>query len=162
MAYMLLGVAQVVGLILIPFGLPGLWLQVASLAVFAWATHFTTMSWMPLVAVFLLALGAELAEFLLGGQFAKRYGGGARAAWGAILGGIVGALLGVPVPVVGSVIGAFLGSFVGAAVFEFSSRREWQGAMRAGWGALLGRLAATAVKSSVGVVVATIALLSAL
>ncbi|MDP9349430.1 MAG: DUF456 domain-containing protein, partial [Gemmatimonadota bacterium] len=91
MAYLLLAVAQVAGILLIPFGLPGTWLQVAALGVFAYSTGFTIVGWVPLVVVTLLAAGAEVVELLLGGSFARRYGGGRRAAWGAIIGGVVGA-----------------------------------------------------------------------
>lgn len=161
MAYALLAVAQVVGLLLIPFGLPGIWLQVGALAVYGYFTGFTSIGPAAIVVATVLALVAEVIEFVLGGRFARQYGGGSRSAWGAIVGGIVGAVLGVPVPIIGSVIGAFVGSFAGAALFEYSSRRELRGSMRVGWGAFLGRLAATAVKSAIGVAVAVLALLAA-
>jgi uncharacterized protein YqgC (DUF456 family) len=162
----LLVLAQVVGLLLIPFGLPGIWLQVVSLGVFAWLSGFREVGWVPLAVVVALAVLAEVAEFTLGGRYAERYGGSKRAAWGAILGGLVGALLGVPVPIIGSVIGAFVGSFVGAALLELTNNKDWRnpelrGAMRVGWGAFLGRLVATAVKSGIGVAVAAVAVLSA-
>ncbi len=162
----LLVLAQVAGLLLIPFGLPGIWLQVVSLGVFAWATGFREVGLVTLVLVVVLAVLAEVAEFALGGRYAARYGGSKRAAWGAILGGIAGAILGVPVPIIGSVIGAFVGSFVGAALLEMTNSKdwrnpEWRGAMRVGWGAFLGRMVATAVKSGIGVAVAAVAVLSA-
>ncbi len=103
-----------------------------------------------------LATVAEVIEFSLGARFARKYGGGRRAAWGAILGGIIGAIIGVPVLIIGSLLGAFLGSFVGAALAEYTSRRELPGSLRVGWGAFLGRLAATAVKSGLGVAVAAL------
>ncbi|MBD0320832.1 MAG: DUF456 domain-containing protein [Gemmatimonadetes bacterium] len=119
-----------------------------------------------LAVVVVLAVLAEVAEFVLGGRYAERYGGSKRAAWGAILGGLAGALLGVPVPIIGSVIGAFVGSFVGAALLEMTNNKDWKnpqwrGAVRVGWGAFLGRLVATAVKSGIGVAVAAVAVLSA-
>lgn len=162
MALALLAVAQLLGLFLIPFGLPGLWLQVGALGVYAWATGFGTVGWVPIAAAVLMGLAAEGVEWVLGARFARRYGGGRRAAWGAILGGIAGALLGVPLPVVGSVVGALVGSFVGAAALEMTERRAMGASLRVGWGALLGRLAATAVKVGTGVAVAAVALLSAL
>ncbi|HEX7243156.1 MAG TPA: DUF456 domain-containing protein [Longimicrobiaceae bacterium] len=163
MAYALLVLAQLAGILLIPFGLPGIWLQLVSLGAYAWFTGFATVGWVPLVAVLALALVAEAVEFWVGGRFAERYGGGKRAAWGAILGGIAGALVGLPLPVIGSVIGSFLGSFAGAALFELAGRREggMSPALRSGWGAFLGRLAATAVKSGIAVGVAVLALLVA-
>ncbi|HLM68625.1 MAG TPA: DUF456 domain-containing protein [Longimicrobium sp.] len=166
MGVALLVLAQVAGLLLIPFGLPGIWLQVVSLGVFAWATGFREVGLVTIVLVVVLAVLAEVAEFALGGKYAERYGGSKRAAWGAILGGIAGAIMGVPIPIIGSVIGAFVGSFVGAALLEMTNSTdwrnpEWRGAMRVGWGAFLGRLVATAVKSGIGVAVAAVAVLSA-
>ncbi len=161
MGYILLALAQLAGLVLIPLGLPGIWLQVGALAVYALSTDFATVGWAPLVWVVALATAAEVIEFTLGARFAARYGGGRRAAWGAILGGIIGAIVGVPVPIIGSLVGAFVGSFVGAALGEYTTRRELPGSLRVGWGALLGRLAATAVKSGLGAAVAAIALLTA-
>lgn len=161
-AYLLLAIAQVAGILLIPFGLPGLWLQIGSLALFAWWTGFATVGLLPVGVVIVLGLVAEWLEFALGGRYARRFGGGKRAAWGAILGGVAGALIGVPLPIVGSIIGAFAGAFVGAALGELSTGRGAHGALRAGWGALLGRLVATALKVGIGVAVAAVALLAAL
>lgn len=162
MAYLLLAFAQLVGLLLVPFGLPGLWLQVGALALYAWATGFATVGWVPIAVAVALAALAEVAEFLLGGKYAQRYGGGRRAAVGAIAGGIAGALIGLPVPIIGSVIGAFVGSFAGAALLELTTGRGTGAALKAGWGAFLGRLVATALKSGVGVAIAALALLTAL
>jgi uncharacterized protein YqgC (DUF456 family) len=164
MLYAALLVLQVVGLCLIPFGLPGLWLQIASLVAYGFATDFATVGPATIGIAIALALVAEALEFWLGGHFARRYGGSRAAGWGAILGGIAGAVAGVPIPVVGSIVGSFVGSFAGAVLFEvlWMRRGEVRPALRTGWGALLGRLAATAVKAGIGVAVAALVLLSAL
>ena len=161
MAYALLALAQVAGLLLIPFGLPGTWVQVLALVAYAYLTKFGTVGWVAIGAVFVLAVIAEVLEFMLGGRFAEKYGGSRRAGWGAILGGLIGAFVGLPIPVIGSVIGAFLGAFAGAALLEMTVKSEWRGAVRVGWGAFVGRLVAVAMKSGVGVAIAAIALLSA-
>jgi uncharacterized protein len=160
--YALLVLAQVAGLLMIPFGLPGTWVQVLALGVYAWHGGFATVSWMTVAFVVILALVGEVLEFILGGRYAQKYGGSRRAGWGAILGGLVGAIVGLPVPVIGSVVGAFVGAFVGAAVFEMTKNPQWRAAMRVGWGAFLGRLVAVAVKSGIGVAIAATALLAAL
>ena len=162
MAYALLVVAQVAGILLIPFGLPGTWVQVLGLVAYAWYTDFGPVGWVTIGFVVALAVIAEIIEFMLGGRFAQKYGGSRRAGWGAILGGLFGAVIGLPIPIVGSVIGAFLGAFAGAAILEMTKNPEWRGAMRVGWGAFLGRLAAVAVKSGIAVAIAVIALISAL
>ena len=159
--YALLAAAQLVGLLLIPIGLPGIWLQVGALAWFGYSGDWATVGLVQLGAAALIALVAEAAEWVLAGRFARRYGGSSRAAWGAVLGGLVGALVGVPVPIVGSVIGAFVGTFVGAIVAELSARRGAGDSIRVGWGALLGRVAAVGTKVAAGVMVAAIALVAA-
>lgn len=161
MAYLLLAVGQAAGLLLIPFGLPGLWLQVGVLAAFGWWTGFETVGVYSLALVLFLALVAEIAEFLLSGRFARRYGGGRRAATGAIVGGLLGAFAGIPVPILGSVVGAMLGSFVGAALFELTTGRGANPALRAGWGALIGRIVAMGMKGGLGVAIAVVALFAA-
>jgi uncharacterized protein len=149
------------GLALIALGLPGLWLMVAAVVGYGWLTGFRSIGVVTIAIALALALLGELFELWLGYGLARRYGGSKRAGWGALIGGLVGAVVGVPVPLVGSVIGALLGSFAGAMLFEYS--RSWTAgpAVRAGWGALLGRVAATTAKIAVGIVMAVVALFAA-
>jgi uncharacterized protein len=151
-----------VGLLMIPFGLPGLWVMVLGFLVFGWLTQFRSESVATIGIVLALAFAGELVETWLGFRFARRYGGSRRAGWGALLGGLVGAVVGVPVPVVGSVIGAFVGSFGGAAVFEYAYSRRADVAVGAGWGAVVGRAAAAAAKIALGLVIGVISLVAAL
>src|SRR6266566_5032742 len=109
------------------------------------------------IAIWLgLAFLGEFIDQWLGFYYAKRYGGSTRSGWGALIGGIIGTMIGVPIAIIGSVIGAFLGSFAGAALFEFTYSRHAGVATRAGWGALVGRAAAAAVKIALGLVIAVI------
>jgi uncharacterized protein YqgC (DUF456 family) len=78
------------------------------------------------------------------------------------VGGLVGAVIGIPVPIVGSILGAFAGAFAGAAVFEYTLARDTRRAASAGWGALLGRVAATAAKVALGLVIAVVTLFAIL
>ena len=145
------------GLVLVPLGLPGLWVMVLGVIGYGWLTSFHTVGVASIVIVVSLALLGEVLEAWLGFGVARRYGGSSRAGWGALIGGLVGAVVGVPVPIIGSVIGAFAGSFAGAAVFEYSFSRAPDTAVRAGWGAVLGRAAAAATKIALGVVIAVVA-----
>jgi uncharacterized protein YqgC (DUF456 family) len=161
LAILLLAATGVAGLLLIPFGLPGLWVIVLGILSYGWLTDFSTMSAGLLALVIGLALLGEIVEAWIGFRFAERYGGSKRAGWGALVGGLIGAIVGVPVPIVGSVIGGFVGAFAGAAVFEYTRARKSEGAVRAGWGAVLGRAAAVAVKMGLGVVLVVGSLLLA-
>lgn len=153
---LLLGLCCIVGLALVPLGLPGLWIMVAGIIGYGWLTDFRSVG----VATIAIALGlaflGEVVEAWLGFRLARTYGGSRRAAWGALVGGLVGAVTGVPVPIIGSVIGGFIGSFAGAALFEYSHARTADTAVRAGWGAVVGRAAAAALKIALGVVIAVL------
>lgn len=159
---LLLLATDLVGLILVPLGLPGLWLMVLGVLGYGWITEFRTAGAVTIGVVLGLAAVGEIIEAWLGFRVARRYGGSSRAGWGALVGGVVGAVVGVPVPLVGSVIGAFVGSFAGAAVFEYTRSAAVGGATRAGWGAVVGRAAAAAVKVGLGVVIAVVGLCAAL
>jgi uncharacterized protein YqgC (DUF456 family) len=156
LAVLLLGAACAAGLILVPLGLPGLWLMVLGVVGYGALTGFRSAGPVTIGLVIALALVGEVLEAWFGFRYAKRHGGSSRSAWGALIGGLVGAGMGVPVPVIGSVIGAFVGAFVGAAVFEYSLTWRAGTALGAGWGAVLGRAAAAAIKVGLGVVIAVI------
>jgi uncharacterized protein YqgC (DUF456 family) len=158
----LLLATDVVGLILIPLGLPGLWVMVLGFIGFGWLTQFRTVGVVAIGIVLAVAAIGEIVEAWLGFRIARRYGGSKRAGWGALLGGTIGAVVGVPIPIVGSVIGALVGSFAGATVLEYTRSLAVGGAARAGWGAVVGRAAAAAVKVGLGLVIAALGLFAAL
>jgi uncharacterized protein YqgC (DUF456 family) len=162
LAVVVLVLCGVAGLLLIPLGLPGLWVMVGGFLGYGWLTQFRSVSVAMIVVVVALAFIGELVESWLGFRFARRYGGSSRAGWGALIGGLIGAVVGVPVPVVGSVIGAFVGSFGGAALLEYSQSRRADVAVGAGWGAVVGRAAAAAAKIALGVVIGVISVFAVL
>src|SRR5947208_2986182 len=110
------------GLVVNVVGLPGLWLMVGSVWLFAWLTgvgHY--IGHVTLWTLVGLALVAEMAEFLAGSAGAKRAGGSKRAAIGAIIGALIGGIvLSIPVPLVGTIIGVCLGAFAGAAAAQMT------------------------------------------
>jgi uncharacterized protein len=156
----LLIVVLLIGLVLVPLGLPGLWLMVLGIIGYGAVTDFRAVGLKTMVVALVLAFIGELIEWWVGFRFARRYGGTRRAGWGALIGGLAGAMAGIPIPIIGSVIGSFLGSFVGAALFEYTAAPD--NALRTGWGALLGRLWAAATKMSLGLVMAVVALFAAI
>jgi uncharacterized protein YqgC (DUF456 family) len=159
---LLLVVSGVVGLLLIPVGLPGTWVILLGILGYGWLTDFQTLGLWFLGLIIVLAILGEVFETWVGFRYAQKYGGSSRAGWGALVGGLVGAIVGVPIPVIGSVIGGFVGAFVGAALFEYTRLRQSGVAAKAGWGAVLGRAAAVAMKMGVGVVMVVGALFTAL
>jgi uncharacterized protein len=149
---LLLVASGVIGLLLIPLGLPGTWLILLGILGYGWLTDFQQLSVGFIVLMVVLALLGEVFETWIGFRYAQKYGGSSRAGWGALVGGLVGAVVGVPVPIIGSVVGGFVGAFVGAAVFEYTRQRQSGVAAKAGWGAVLGRAAAAAIKMALGIV----------
>jgi len=154
MALVLLTAVLVLSLILIALGLPGLWVMIATAVVYNIVVGGTPIGWFTLICVGILAAIAEVIEWTMSGKFARKYGGSRRAAWGAVIGGTLGAILGFPLPIVGPLIGAFVGSFVGALVGEVSSGGTRREATKVAWGALVGRVAATAMKMAIGCAIA--------
>jgi uncharacterized protein len=152
LAYLLLGLAQAIGLLLIPFGVPGLWVQIAALALFGWWTDFATVGTVPLMILLVVGLAGELAEGPLTGG---RIGRSARRWMGfaALAGGFAGAALGRYFPLVGSLFGAFVGSFLATAIAGFTLPG-------ASPGSRFGQVLAITMKVAAGIVVATFALLS--
>lgn len=137
-------------LFLIPLGLPGIWIMVAVAAVGALGGEVGAFVVMASIA---LAGAAELAEFLLVKRLSIRYGGSNRAFWGAIVGGLIGMLIGFPVAVIGPLIAGVLGTFAGAAGVTLWEGQRLRLAGRVGWGAIVGRAAAAAIKISAGIAI---------
>lgn len=158
---LLLAIAFLIGLILVPFGLPGLWLMVAALTGYAALGGFERVGWGAVALVVGLALVGEALEALFGFRMARRYGGAGRAGWGALIGGLIGAVVGTPLPIIGNIVGAFVGAFVGAALFQYTAVPEVRGSLGAGWGAVLGRAFGAAIKIGLGLVIAIIGLYAA-
>ena len=153
--YFVLLAVQVLGLGLTLVGLPGIWVMVAALVGFGWITGWNVyVGWPGVITALVLAVLAEVVEFVAGSAGAKKAGGSGRAAIGAIVGGLVGALVfSIPVPIIGTIFGACLGCFIGAAVVEMGVKDDAGQAMRVGWGAAKGRFWATLLKLGFGVVI---------
>src|SRR2546430_14388712 len=115
---LLLGICTVLGLLLVPLGLPGLWVMVAGIVGYGWLTDFRSVGVATIGAVLGLAFLGEIVEWWLGFRLTRTFGGSRRSAGGALVGGIVGAVLGVPLPIVGGVIGAVPRPFPRAAPVE--------------------------------------------
>ncbi len=140
--------AMLACVLLIPLGLPGLWLIVV--------ITFGAVLLGPLTLTFGLivagiALVAEVAEFAVVKKRGTAYGGSNRAFWGAVLGGMIGLFVGVPVPLVGPIITAFAGTFLGAGLVTYLETLSMQQSARVGWGVLVARTLAVGLKVAVAV-----------
>lgn len=143
-------VGMAVSLLLVPLGLPGNWLMIGILTV---GVAFDEVAPGLLLALVAVAGLAEVAEYALVRRAGARWGGSRKAFWGAIVGGFVGVVVGFPVPIVGPLIAGLLGTFLGAMGVALLETRRLGAAGRVGWGSLVGRGLAAAVKTAAGVAV---------
>jgi uncharacterized protein YqgC (DUF456 family) len=151
------GIGLLAGLLLIPLGLGGTFIIFGVALVTGLVTQFERVEWQTLVVLGILAVIGEIVESFLGVFAVRRYGATRAAMLGTFFGGIVGGIAGTGVvPILGSLIGAFVGACLGAVVGELIQRHELEPSMRAGFGALVGRLFAIAIKFEIGVVMVTI------
>lgn len=155
------------------FGLPGNWISVAVLALYAWLgpqEGRIALGYYAVCAAFIAALIGELIEFAAGAFGAKRAGASRRATLyavvGSMIGAISGAVIGIPVPVIGSILAAVLfgglGAAVGAMYGEWSDGRAWRESWTIGHAAFWGRTFGVFGKISFGFVIVVIALAAVL
>ena len=78
LAVLILALAVLVGLALIPLGLPGLWVMVGGILAYGWLTDFRSIGIATIAIVLAIAFFGEIIESCLGFRFAKRYGGSNR------------------------------------------------------------------------------------
>jgi uncharacterized protein YqgC (DUF456 family) len=154
--YILLLLVAFVGLFINILGLPGLWLIVGAAGIYWLITGVGVyFGWTTVIALIILALMAEVVEFLAGAAGTKSAGGSKRGMAGAITGGVLGGIFLtalVPIPIVGTIIGACLGCFIGALVVELPVQRNLGNSVRIGIGAAKGRLYGMASKLAFGVI----------
>jgi uncharacterized protein YqgC (DUF456 family) len=141
-------------LALVPFALPGNWLIVITTSLFAWwQSEQNVFSIYTLIFITIIALLAEVVEFLGGAGGARKAGARLRGTLGAVAGAIIGACLGtflIPIPLLGTVLGSCLGAAMGALLLELSGGREMRESINTGLGAGIGQLIAAFAKIAAG------------
>lgn len=108
---------------------------------------------LPGVGVGTLAVAGALALLALVFDFVSSWWGAAKfgATWrggvGALVGAIAGPIIFSPIGgIPGMLLGLIVGPIVGAVAGEFLSGRDFRGSARAGWGTMIGAIAAMVVK----------------
>lgn len=154
LAHLLLGVAQVAGLLLIPFTSIGIWLQLGSLLLYSWWSGFQPVGAIPLVILVALGLSTAIAEVpVRGGPRAED--SRRRMGFAGVLGGALGAAAGVPFPLLGSMFGALLGAAIATLLAALMVSSEGGGCATLG-----GQVFATTLRTAAGVVIAVFTLLT--
>jgi len=148
----LLIAGMLVGLALIPFGLPGTVVILVSILIYAVLTNFSAGVG---VAFFILLCGltfvAETADNWLTMLGARRFGASTASMWLSMLGGLAGAIfIGAPLALalgpLGPIAGGFAGAFLIVFLYERSHGQDNRLALRAAGGSLLGRAAGIVLK----------------
>lgn len=148
----ILVIGMLVGLAVIPFGLPGVVIILISTLIYAILTGFSAGVgvFFFIVQCFLTVI-AETADNWLTVLGARRFGASKASMWLSLLGGLSGALLiGGPAALLLGPLGPLVGGFAGAFLIVFGYERfhgkNTREALRAGWGTFLGRTAGILLK----------------
>lgn len=152
--------AQLVALVLIPLGLPGIWFQVLAAVIVTLSTGL--VGWWWTAAIVAVAIVGELLDLLLGDLGLSSVGASKPAAWGALLFGFFfaffGSLIPLPIPGLGAMVMSFIGTFVGAAAGEMYHEKKLHPKFHVALGAVLGRACGISAKLSLCFVACGIAL----
>lgn len=124
--------------------LPGVPLIFAGIFVVAWVGDFQVIGWATLGVFAILSVVAWAIDFLASAAGTRYMNATPRAFWGAAIGALVGMFFGLP--------GLILGPFLGAVIGELSSGTGWRQSGRAGIGAWIGLVVATALKLAIAFV----------
>lgn len=118
-------------------GLPGTPLAYVGLWI-AHATDRIDFTWQTLLIWGLVTLVVSILDYVVPAWGTKHYGGTKYGVWGSTIGVFVGLAFGA--------VGVILGPLVGAVLGELISGKEWQQAIKAGWGSFIGILTGTILK----------------
>ncbi|MFG0263293.1 MAG: DUF456 family protein [Novipirellula sp. JB048] len=172
-AAVLLLVVCIVGWGLNLVTLPGNWIAVAAMALYAWLgpeEGRLALGAATLVTAFLFALLGEIVEFAAGALGAQKAGASRRstlyAVVGSMAGALIGAVVGIPIPIAGPILAAILfgglGATAGAIYGEWSDGRSWRESWTVGHAAFWGRTFGTLGKFVCGLAVVLTALIGVL
>ena len=118
-------------------GLPGVPVAYVGLWI-AQATDKIDFSWQFMLIWGIVTVVVSILDYIVPAWGTKHYGGTKYGVWGSTIGVFVGLFFGA--------IGVILGPLVGAVLGELISGKQFNEALRAGWGSFIGILAGTVLK----------------
>lgn len=142
------------------FGLPANWLILGSIAlwqyIWPFAPPLTFFQW---IALIFLALSGELAEMAFQFLKARKYGSSSSGTFASLVGALLGAIILSPIFWgLGALPGALLGAWLACYAMERLQGKPAREAIRAAYGAMLGRFLGTITKIGIGVFIIFLAL----
>jgi len=136
-----------IGIFSIAFGIPGTAVILIDVILYALITGFERVSINILLILLVISILAEAIDFSFGMAGAARFRISRRAIWISAISGFIGAAVMTPFFLgLGTVAGIFLGGFAGVLAIELVHQAKLKPALRAGYGAILGRVAVTLIK----------------
>ena len=130
------------GVFSILLGFPGTIVIFFASIVYALLTGFDKIGFGIILILAAISIGAELLDFYVGVKGATKYGASRKGVIASLFGAVGGAALLTPFLLgLGTLIGAFIGGFAGVFIVEFIRQSKLKPAMRASYGAVLGRIA---------------------
>lgn len=143
---------MILSLMLIFLSLPGTWVILALVGLWGFFSGSPELTFPFFILLVGLAALGELVEFLAGYFGSKRYGGSSKGSVGGMIGAVAGAILCAPFCFgLGALPGALAGSFAGTYLMEKSGGMGSNGAIKAAYGATLGRFGGFVVKLGIGI-----------
>ena len=118
-------------------GLPGTPIAYAGLWI-AQATDRVDFSWQFLLIWGIITVVISVLDYVVPAWGTKKFGGTRLGVWGSTIGVFVGLFFGA--------VGVILGPLIGAILGELLAGKEFQAALKAGWGSFVGLLFGTLLK----------------
>lgn len=144
-------VLSLIGLAVIPLGIPGTFIVVVASGSAGLLTGWQLVS-LRLLLVFLgLAVLGEVSDALFSLLTGKKFGASGFSLLWSFIGGFVGAIIGFPLPLIGNLVGAFVGAFLGAFLAEILTGTNLTKAMKSGIGVFFGKLFGSILKVAIGI-----------
>lgn len=131
--------------------LPGAPLILAGAFLYAWYTHFISITWTTLIWLGVFTILSYSLEFWASVLGVKKYGGTSWGMAGAFLGAVFGIFFGIP--------GLILGPFLGALFLEMIRTGDLRQSVRSGWGTFIGFLLGTLGKLVIALIMIGVFLL---
>ena len=145
---------MIAGVLLQILNLPGNWASILFLVIWkfigpASTTHELTLLFF--AAIIAMAAAGELLEWLIQLKVGKKLGSSTKGNIGGIIGSIIGAIVMLPLFFgFGALLGALLGAFAGCLLVELIAGRPREEAVKAAWGAFMGRGMGMGLKLGIG------------
>lgn len=143
------------------YGLPGTIIILIDVIIYALLTGFDQIGIKVILVLIFLSVLGETIDFGLSMAGAQRFGASKRGAWASVIGGMIGIAVMSPFFYgLGTLAGAFLGGFAGVFIVEILRQRSFKPALRASYGSILGRVAATLSKGFICLVMIIVVLIN--